>query len=283
MPDTDFGEVTDRLRRATVQIGAGRGSAGSGVIWSEDGTIVTNAHVASSGAAKVTLWDGRRLDADVVARDLRNDLARLRVNRDKLPAAMFRDSASVKPGEIVFAVGNPLGFVGALSTGIVHAVGPHPHLGRKSWVQAAIRLAPGNSGGPLADGEGRVIGINTMIMNGLGFAVPSNTLAKFIASGTRKRAELGVTIRPVSIRHEGKSALGLLVLGVGSGSAAEAGSLKRGDLLIGVRGSLFESMDDLQDAIENSRGAFTLDFVRPPQENVRHVSVVVAEQVAGAA
>jgi serine protease Do len=283
MADTDFGEVTDRLRRATVQIGAGRGSSGSGVIWSQDGTIVTNAHVAGGGSVKVILWDGRKLDADVVARDLRNDLARLRVDRDKLPAATFRDSSSVAPGEIVFAVGNPLGFVGALSTGIVHAVGPHPNLGRKTWVQAAVRLAPGNSGGPLADSEGHVIGINTMVMNGLGFAVPSNTLAKFIAAGTRKRAELGVTIRPVAIRHAGRSGLGLLVLEVGRGSAAEAASLKSGDLLIGVRGNVFESMDDLQDAIENARGPFTLDFVRPPQENLRHVSVVIVEQVAGAA
>jgi serine protease Do len=146
----DFGEVAELLRRSTVQITVGRGSrgSGSGVIWNPEGLIVTNAHVAQGDRAHVELWDGRGFEAEVTARDACRDLAALRIHAQQLPAASPGDSTALRAGELVVAVGNPLGFIGALTTGVVHAVGPVRGLGRQTWVQAAVRLAPGNSGGP---------------------------------------------------------------------------------------------------------------------------------------
>ena len=191
MPTQGFGEAAEKLRRSTVQVTQDtrreRGS-GSGVIWTDDGVIVTNAHVARDDRSRVTLWDGRAFDAAVIARDPRRDLASLRIAASDLERANAGDSGALRAGELVLAVGNPLGFIGALTTGVVHGFGPMRGLGRQNWVQASIRLAPGNSGGPLADAHGRVVGINTMVITGgLALAVPSNTVADFLkrgASGT---------------------------------------------------------------------------------------------------
>jgi serine protease Do len=131
-----IGEVGELLRRSTVHIRtAGRRlqSAGSGVIWDGEGTIVTNAHVVGKGTHLVELWDGRSMPAEVMARDDQRDLAKLKLASAGDPAATFRTSA-VRPGELVIAVGNPLGFTGALTTGVVHSVGPFPGFGRRPWV-----------------------------------------------------------------------------------------------------------------------------------------------------
>src|SRR5580698_7854839 len=184
MLSTGFGEVAERLRRSTVHIirrNSHERGMGSGVIWRPDGLIITNAHVARNDRATVELWDGRRFDGEVKLRDRDRDLATLQISATDLPAATPGDSTALRPGELVLAVGNPMGFVGALTTGVVHAVGPVPALGRRTWVQATVRLAPGNSGGPLADAQGRVIGVNTMLAGGgLGLAVPSNTVGQFL-------------------------------------------------------------------------------------------------------
>ena len=100
-----------------------------------------------------------------------------------LPAATFGDSSALRVGELVMAIGNPMGFIGALTTGVVHALGGLAGFGAQSWVLADVRLAPGNSGGPLADAYGRVIGINTMIVHGLGAAVPGNAVTAFLRRG----------------------------------------------------------------------------------------------------
>jgi len=133
-----FGEVAEQLRRSTVLIQAG--GSGSGVIWSTDGIIVTNAHVARGSQAGVQLWDGRELEAKIMSRNLRRDIALLRVNAKNLPAAVAADSSEVRPGELTIAIGNPLGFIGALTTGTVHAIGPLRGLGPQSWIQACLRL-----------------------------------------------------------------------------------------------------------------------------------------------
>ena len=119
-----FGEVVEKLRRVTVQVNAHRKAAGPGVIWSRDGRIITNAHVVdgagSSGGVEVELWDGRRLPGKIVNRDRRRDLADMQVEASGLPAATPGDSNALRVGELVIAVGNPLGFIGAASTGVVH-------------------------------------------------------------------------------------------------------------------------------------------------------------------
>jgi serine protease Do len=269
-----IGEVGELLRRSTVHIrGASprRRSAGSGVIWDAEGTIITNAHVIGEEEAHwVDLWDGRSMQADIKARDDQWDLARLKVPASGLAAATFRNQP-VRPGELVIAVGNPLGFTGALTTGIVHATGPFSGLGRRPWVQAAIRLAPGNSGGPLADAAGHVVGINTMIVSGgIALSVPSATVEEFVRNGARPR--LGVTVRPV--RMDRRNGLGLLILTIDPGSPAVQASLLIGDLLIGTEKASFTATADLADAIaEAGSGHFTLRFLRGDHTREREVVI----------
>ncbi len=187
----DFAEIAERLRRATVQVFSGgrdRGG-GSGVIWSANGLIVTNAHVVRSTGVSVRLWDGRQFYAPLIAHDPRRDLAAVQLPAGDLPALTAGDSDALRPGEVAVAVGNPLGFAGVLSTGVIHSVGSLPGMGRQSWVQATVRLAPGNSGGPLTDAKGQVIGINTAIVYGLGVAVPSNDVRAFLRHAAHARAE----------------------------------------------------------------------------------------------
>src|ERR1700751_1241423 len=178
-----FGEIAEKLRRSTVLIHAGGRGGGSGVIWSSDGRVITNAHVARGANIGVELWDGREFSARVASRDSQRDLAELRIEAADLPSAAIADSSQVRAGELAIAIGNPLGFVGALATGVIHAVGPIRGLGAHSWVQADVRLAPGNSGGPLADAHGRVIGVNTMVAGRLALAIPSNDVRDFVAQG----------------------------------------------------------------------------------------------------
>ncbi len=273
-----FGEIGEALRRSTVQVRDGRSSGGSGVIWNSDGLILTNAHVARSPKMTVELWDGRSYPAEVRSRDGRRDLATLSIAARQLTAATVGDSNRLRPGELVIAVGNPMGFTGALSTGVVHATGPLAGLGRRSWVQASIRLAPGNSGGPLADAMGRVVGINTMVVSGgLALAVPVSTVDQFLRSGPS--IELGVTVQPV--RLPARRGLGLLVTEVASGSPAEIASLRLGDVLTGANGHEFASPDDLSEAIERSEGAaMSLEFVRGEVNRKREVSVRLEQRVA---
>ena len=257
-----YGEITEQLRRSTVQIVNGNrreSGTGSGVIWDSTGLIVTNAHVVRQTNARVELWDGRVFPANVESRDDRRDLAALRINTFGLPAASPGDSSALRTGELVMAVGNPLGFVGALTTGVIHAIGPLRGLGRRTWVQADVRLAPGNSGGPLADAQGRVVGLNTMIVaGGLALAVPSNTIKDFLSRGDG--VSLGVTVRPVRAQA---ARMGLMVLEIERASAAEAASLLPGDILIAANGSAFTAFEDLSDAIEASAGGVLhLKFLR---------------------
>src|SRR5437667_11120573 len=181
------GGIAKDLRRPTVLVRAGGAGNGSGVIWSGEGMIVRNAHVVHAPNVCVQLWDGREFEAAVTARDPRRALAALRINANSLPAACPADSSQLRPGELAIAIGNPLGFVGALTTGVIHAIGPLRSLGSQAWLQASVRLAPGNSGGLLADARGYVIGVNTMVAGRLALAIPSNAVRDFFAAGSRSR------------------------------------------------------------------------------------------------
>jgi serine protease Do len=185
-----FGEIAEALRRSTVQVsGHGRGrGGGSGVVWSADGLILTNAHVASAAEAEVELWDGRRFQARVVSRDPRRDLATLRISATGLDAATPGNSEGLRPGELAIAMGNPWGFAGALSAGVIHSIGKLPGMGDQRWIRASVQLAPGNSGGPLANAYGHVVGINTAIVNGLGVAVPGSAVLDFLRLAARAEA-----------------------------------------------------------------------------------------------
>jgi len=164
-------EIAEPLRRSTVQI-LNRGGGGSGIVWDREGLIVTNSHVVRSDEAYLIDAQSQRFRARVIRRDRERDLALLETNRTLEPASIG-DSGLLRTGQIVIAIGNPMGVPGAVVFGMVHATGGN-------WIQADIRLAPGNSGGLLADAEGRVVGVNTMIYRGLGLAIPSNDAAAFV-------------------------------------------------------------------------------------------------------
>jgi serine protease Do len=257
-----LGEVAERLRRSTVQVRAGKRErgGGSGVVWDAGGLILTNSHVARAQVLEVEFWDGRRLSATVTSRDTRRDLALLRVeDPGTFEAATLGDSDRVRSGELVIAVGNPLGFAGALSTGTVHSR-------EGGWLRAAVQLAPGNSGGPLANATGEVIGINTAIFNGLGLAVPSNTARDFLRNGARP--SLGVTLQPVH--------LGLQVLEVVSGGAADRANLRAGDILL-------TRYEELHAALDSDRPVLRLHFLRGDGRKVREAVISLRAPVGAAA
>jgi len=275
MAVTGFGEVAEVLRRATVVVQTKNRGGGSGVIWSSDGSIVTNAHVIRGSHAHVQLWDSREFQATVASRDARRDLAHLRIEASNLPAPAIADSSQIRPGELAIAVGNPLGFVGALTTGVIHAIGPVRETGARHWVQAGVRLAPGNSGGPLADARGRVIGVNTMVARGLALAIPSNTVRDFL-SGAANTGWLGVAVRPVRIPRGAsrQGEFGLVLLEVEEGSPATRASLMPGDILLGTEGRPFASVYDLAELLGNPDARLLrFEFLRGDYRSIRRVTV----------
>ncbi len=180
-------ELIETLRRSVVLV-RGRDGHGAGVIWEAQGLIVTNDHVVRGDRAVVELADGRHLEARVTARDREADLALLRVPARDLPAVPMGDSRDLRVGELIVAVGHPWGVRETATLGIVSATGPGTWLGRtrRDLLQADVRLAPGNSGGPLADAGGRVVGIASMVMSpNIALAVPSHVVQRFVQAATR--------------------------------------------------------------------------------------------------
>jgi serine protease Do len=225
-------ELVEQLRQSTVQIANG-GGQGAGIAWDANGTVVTNAHVLRGKALRVIDAEGRTAPAQVVRRDAERDLAVLETSLPLHPVS-FADSAAVKPGQIVLAVGNPLGKAGAVSMGMIHAIGPLDFGPRRNWIQADVHLAPGNSGGLLANAEGQIIGINSMIFHGLGLAIPSNEAQSFVR-GEGDRVRLGLEL--IRVRE------GLVVVGIERGSLAERARVRIGDILHGTP-------NDLRDLLE---------------------------------
>lgn len=172
----DLAGLAERVRRVTVEVMDGGAAVGAGVLW-PPGVIVTNAHVARRPRLTLRLPDGRRVEARLLARDAAADLALLATPPTGLATAPIGDAARV--GTFVVAVGHPFGICQAISAGIISAIGPLV-VGGRPWIQADVRLAPGNSGGPLADAAGRVVGVNAMVAGGLALAIPSDAVARFV-------------------------------------------------------------------------------------------------------
>jgi serine protease Do len=278
-----FGQIAERLRRSTVQIGSGRRGQGSGIIVKSDGVIVTNSHVVGDSDLEVRFWDGSSFPAQLDKRSAWRDLAVLRVDAANLPSVTLANSNDLRVGELVIAVGNPFGFIGAVTTGIVHAIGRRPGLGPTQWVQADVQLAPGNSGGPLADAGGNVVGVNTMVADGLGLAVPASAVTRLL-NGNPEQPPLGVVLRPVSVRVQGSKRLGLAILEVSPGSAAEYASLRPGDTIIGVEAQPLRSLDDLEHALEgDGERLLRLQFVRSDPDKIRNVAVRLGVPLAAMA
>jgi S1-C subfamily serine protease len=230
-------DIAAETRKSVVLIGQGRGH-GAGVIWRADGIIVTNRHVLREDRVDVVLDDGRRLTGIVAARHPERDLAVIKVAAEDLVPVRLGDSSTVRPGEIVIAVGHPPGYRSAATAGIVVAAGQAATLeGPRTgdWLQTDVTLRPGNSGGPLVDARGGVIGINTMVSGRLALSIPSSAVERFVA-GERPgdpRAWLGVTGLVVPLRLEGHAA-GYLLSEVAEGSPADRAGLIVGDIIVAI-------------------------------------------------
>jgi len=186
-------DLAERIRQSTVQLQAGPHQLGAGIAWGED-LVITNAHVAVADSLEVTRPDWQRRQGRLVARDPKRDVALLEVPRLDLAPVSLGGSARLRPGMLVFAIGHPFGLVGALATGIVHAVGPAPSQwipnavpGRLPWLMLDMEVAPGNSGGPVLDAHGEVVGITTMIAFGLTLAVPGEAAFRWASHQLGRR------------------------------------------------------------------------------------------------
>lgn len=182
------GDLAQSLLRSVVEVRSGGIGSGSGVVWGGAGLVVTNAHCAPRRAALAVGADGKWHGARVIAYHPRHDLALLSVPSVTGPLLDVREADSLRAGELVFAHGHPLGGRDALAMGIMHAVAREGPGNGPRWIVADIRLAPGNSGGPLVDADGRLVGINSMVANGLGVAVPATLVRRFVERALSERA-----------------------------------------------------------------------------------------------
>jgi S1-C subfamily serine protease len=245
-------------------------SGGTGFIVAPDGYIVTNSHVVHGAESiEVTLADARVYPADLVGDDPESDLAVIRIHAPGLAFARFGDSSKLRAGQIAIAIGSPFGFQQTVTAGVVSALGRsmRAQSGRliDNIIQTDAALNPGNSGGPLVNSRGEVIGVNTAIIlpaQGICFAIGSNT-AEFVAAWLIKeghvlRSWIGVMGQTAAIHqriarfHKLRSAQGILVLGVEPGSPAAAATLREGDILIAFKGQSLTSIDDLQRSLVGS-------------------------------
>jgi S1-C subfamily serine protease len=253
-------QVTHRSRRGPRYEAQG---GGSGVIIAPDGYVMTNSHVVHRASAlAVTLADGRELPAELVGEDPETDIAVIRVNAPGLVAARMGDSAKLKVGQLVIAIGNPFGFQATVTAGVVSAVGRtlQGMAGRaiEDIIQTDAALNPGNSGGPLVDSRGRVVGINTAIIQyaqGICFAIPINTAiwvaGQLITNGRVQRAYLGIKgeSRPLHrrlVRAYGlEREAGVEALEVTPGGPAETAGLRLGDVIVRLSGTPVATVTDL--------------------------------------
>ena len=288
--------VVEAVSPAVIGVAAsagGGGGSGSGFLVTPDGYGLTNSHVVANRARlTATTTDGDRLDAQVIGDDPATDLALIRLAARDLPFAQLGNSDALRVGQLLIAIGSPFGFQSTVSTGVVSALNRtmRGEEGRliENIIQHSAPLNPGNSGGPLVDSRGRVVGINTAIIamaQGLGFAVPANTarwvISELLSHGRVRRLHLGITATLVSLPRRLVLDLDLLndraieVVAVEPGGPAAAAGIRPGDLIVGVGGRLLSSIDDLHRLLSNS-GAdrdLVLAVVRAGRELELHVDL----------
>jgi S1-C subfamily serine protease len=264
--------VVEHVGPAVVSIAAGTRrpgatagvvGAGSGVIFTPDGYVLTNGHVVNEATdLAVTLTDGSTLGATLVGSDAATDLAVIRAEGSGLPIAQFGESASLRAGQLVVAIGNPFGFQSTVSAGVISALGRslRSATGRliENVIQTDVALNPGNSGGPLVDTRTRVIGINTAIIRmaqGISLAIPIDTakwvVSELLAHGRVRRAYLGIVgqTRPidrhVARRHALSASHAVEVVSVEPRAPAAIAGLREGDLIVALNERPVHTVDDM--------------------------------------
>jgi serine protease Do len=281
----------DEVRESVVEVRSGGRGSGAGSIWPGDGLVLTNHHVVSGGRrgrrreanARVALRDGRTFEAEIVKGSRTLDLALLRPRGDTrgLPAVTVGDSDALRVGELVYAVGHPWGSPGAVTAGVVSGLDASvgwPHGGSAArYVRSDVTLAPGNSGGPLLNAAGEVVGINAMIFGRTALSVPANTASAWVAGTEDGRPRLGVGVVPVSFPASGRpaegDAWGLAVSSVEGGSPADAAGLLVGDVLLGLAGAPPGDVESFQEVLSRGdavslrvlRGGTTVIVEVPPR------------------
>jgi S1-C subfamily serine protease len=278
-------------RRSPAQTGSG-----SGFIFASDGLILTNSHVVEEAShIDVVLPDGREREADLIGQDPDTDVAVLRISAPELTALCFGDSQTLRPGQLVIAIGNPYGFQHTVTTGVVSALGRslRARTGRliEHVIQTDAALNPGNSGGPLVTSAGQVIGVNTAIIaggQGLSFAVPIRTvvtvLPALLRDGRVRRGYLGVAgqdvplLRRVTRFHRLTQASGVLVISLESDGPARSAGVREGDIIVSLDAAPVASLDDLHRFLTEDRigVAVTLGILRGPER--LDVSVVAGDR-----
>ena len=257
-----FGDNIPDQERARPEEGLG-----SGVIVSPDGYILTNNHVVEGAdELKVLLADERELIAKVIGADPKTDIAVIKIDADKLPVVTLADSDNIRVGDVVFAVGNPLGVGQTVTMGIVSAKGRSVGIleevaGYESFIQTDAAINMGNSGGALVDARGRLVGINSAILSpsrgniGIGFAVPINLAAtvmhSLVETGSVSRGYLGVASETLTPDHAealglNRSTKGVMVTDVYPGTPAETSGIKRGDVILSINDKMVGSLRDLR-------------------------------------
>jgi S1-C subfamily serine protease len=249
---------------------------GSGVIFTPDGYVLTNAHVVAGAARlRASFTDGQALDATLVGEDAATDTAVLRLSGSGLPHAELGRSATLRVGQMVVAIGNPLGFQCTVTAGIVSALGRtlRAPSGRMidSVIQTDAPLNPGNSGGPLVSGSGRVVGINTATIapaQGICFAIGIDTAVwvatRLMRDGRVRRSRLGLSGQtvPIDIRlrrfHHLPQASGVLVLDMADGGPVAAAGVQRGDVVVAFDGEPIVGVDDLHRSLTEERAGRAL-------------------------
>lgn len=274
----------------------GNGASGSGFVFTPDGFVLTNSHVIHDAKQiEVIFADGKRYDADLIGEDPETDLAVLRVNTRNLKAVSLGDSNRLRPGQIAIAIGNPYGFQHTVTAGVISALGRSLHTGSgklmEDIIQTDAALNPGNSGGPLVNSSGEVVGVNTAIIQpaqGIAFAVAVNT-ARFIAGqliteGRVRRAHIGIVGQNVSIpgrlRHKLDLSVesGVLISDVMYASPAAEAGLQRGDILIGMGGQAIDGIDALVRLLTADRIGAIVPTVVIRQETKTYLNIVPREQ-----
>ena len=253
--EREEGRVPDEPRRST----------GSGFIISENGLLVTNAHVVENAkSVQVRLNDGRRFQGDVVGRDTAVDLAIVKINATSLPVLPLGDSNQLRVGEFVLALGNPFGLEQTVSFGIVSRMGAPLSVAARGFdfILTDAAINPGNSGGPLINMAGEVIGVNSMAArNGsIGFAIPSNLVKmltpQLVAKGRMDWGYLGVAIAEIADEDLDKFKLkeprGVLIREVVSGQPADQGGMRVNDIVVSIDGARTDGPRDLQRIVSSS-------------------------------